>query len=132
MLESQLIESPEGFRQDEHQSLGVLVLQPKGALQMEDFVKLAEKVDHYLLNHERLHSVVIHSKDFPGWKNFSALLSHLRFVRQHHEKVEKIALVTDTALADAAKVILEHFIKAELKHFAYSDYSNALAWAQQR
>lgn len=132
MLESQLIESPEGFRQDEHQSLGVLVLQPKGALQMEDFVKLAEKVDHYLLNHERLHSVVIHSKDFPGWTNFSALLSHLRFVRQHHEKVEKIALVTDTALADAAKVILEHFIKAELKHFAYSDYSNALAWAQQR
>ena len=132
MLESQLIESPEGFRQDEHQSLGVLVLQPKGALQMEDFLKLAEKVDHYLLNHERLHSVVIHSKDFPGWTNFSALLSHLRFVRQHHEKVEKIALVTDTALADAAKVILEHFIKAELKHFAYSDYSNALAWAQQR
>ena len=132
MLESQLIESPEGFRQDEHQSLGVLVLQPKGALQMEDFVKLAEKVDHYLLNHERLHSVVIHSKDFPGWTNFSALLSHLRFVRQHHEKVEKIALVTDTALADAAKVILDHFIKAELKHFAYSDYSNALAWAQQR
>ena len=132
MLESQLIESPEGFRQDEHQSLGVLVLQPKGALQMEDYVKLAEKVDHYLLNHERLHSVVIHSKDFPGWTNFSALLSHLRFVRQHHEKVEKIALVTDTALADAAKVILEHFIKAELKHFAYSDYSNALAWAQQR
>ncbi len=132
MLESQLIESPEGFRQDEHQSLGVLVLQPKGALQMEDFLKLAEKVDHYLLNHERFHSVVIHSKDFPGWTNFSALLSHLRFVRQHHEKVEKIALVTDTALADAAKVILEHFIKAELKHFAYSDYSNALAWAQQR
>ena len=84
MLESQLIESPEGFRQDEHQSLGVLVLQPKGALQMEDFLKLAEKVDHYLLNHERLHSVVIHSKDFPGWTNFSALLSHLRFVRQHH------------------------------------------------
>jgi len=131
MLESQLIESPENLTPDGHQYLGVLVLKPKGALEKEDFLKLTALVDRYLLNHKQLHSVVIHSKDFPGWTNFSALISHLRFVHQHQERIEKIALVTDTVLADAAKVFLEHFIKAELKHFAYSDYSDALTWAQR-
>src|SRR6185295_2313710 len=60
---------------------GILVLKPDGPLEAADFETLAAHVDAYLEQNGTLHGVMVQAKSFPGWKDFSALLAHLKFVK---------------------------------------------------
>ncbi|MFI5297649.1 MAG: STAS/SEC14 domain-containing protein [Polyangiales bacterium] len=114
------------------EAAGVLVLEPQGPLRAEDFEAVAADVDRWIEAHGALHGVVIHARAFPGWENFAGLMSHLRFVRDHHRDVRRVALVLDTPLPEIAAAIGPHFIGAEMKAFAYDQFTDALAWAEQR
>ena len=107
---------------------GVLLLKPSAPLTNEDFQGLAAAADAYLADHDKLHGVMIHAKSFPGWENFGGFTSHMHFVREHHNRVERIAIVTDSQIAAVAQSLGKHFIAAEVKHFAYAEDAQALAW----
>src|SRR5574337_472067 len=77
---------------------GILVLHPKGPIEVADFISITCQVDTCLARHGKLHGVLIHAKSFPGWKNFAAMLAHLKFLREHIQKIEKVAVVADGAL----------------------------------
>ena len=62
---------------------GVLIVSPVGPLGASDFEQLAGEIDPYIEQNGRLHGLMIHAGSFPGWKDFAALLSHLKFVRDH-------------------------------------------------
>jgi hypothetical protein len=72
---------------------------------------------------------VLHARAFPGWENIDGLLHHIRFVRDHHRKVRRVALAVDSTLADLAPRVAEHFVRAELRHFGYDELDDAVAWA---
>jgi hypothetical protein len=109
---------------------GVLVLEPQAALREEDFEAVAAAVDPWIEANGSLRGVVVRMADFPGWENLGGLMSHLRFVHDHHRKVRRVALVTDNRLADLAQTLATHFVAAEVKHFPYAKFDDALAWAQ--
>src|SRR6478752_4006271 len=110
---------------------GILILRPEGSLEASDFQKIAEEIDPYIEAHGKLHGVMIDAPAFPGWKDFAALLAHLRFVKGHHQKVEKIAAVSDSSFLAIAPQIASHFVQAEVRHFAHSQRDEALAWLRQ-
>jgi hypothetical protein len=70
---------------------GVLTLKPDGALRAEDFVALASAVDPYIEQHGELNGLMLEAQSFPGWDDFAALVSHVRFVRDHHRRLRRIA-----------------------------------------
>ena len=107
---------------------GILVLKPNEPLNKEDFAGLSASVDTYLADHASLHGVLIHAEVFPGWENFAGLTAHIRFVRNHHQKIERVALVTDSPVARVAEALAKHFIAADIKHFPFWDYEKALSW----
>ena len=107
---------------------GVLVLKPRAPLSKEDFSGLSAAVDAYLSDHPKLHGVMIHTKGFPGWENFGGFTAHMKFVRDHHRQVERVAVVTDSPLANIAETLGKHFISAEVRHFPFSDEAKALEW----
>ena len=107
---------------------GILVLKPQAPLSKEDFAGLSTAVDSYLSDHAKLHGVLIQSKEFPGWENFAGFTAHMHFVHEHHKKVERVAIVTDSRLAGMAESIGRHFASAEVKHFPFPDDAKALAW----
>jgi hypothetical protein len=107
---------------------GILVLKPHAPLSKEDFAGLSAAVDAYLSDHAKLHGVLIHTKGFPGWENFGGFTSHMHFVRDHHKKVERIAVVTDSHMGDVAESFGKHFVAAEVKHFPFPDDAAALDW----
>ena len=76
----------------------VVVVKPSGPLSEGDFQGLAEGVDHYLESHDGLSGLMIEVQQFPGWENFSGLVQHIKFVRKHHEIIQRVALVTDIIL----------------------------------
>ena len=109
---------------------GILDLEPRAPLTKEDFGGVNAAVDLYLTNHDTLRGVLIHSKAFPGWEDFDAFAAHMRFVREHHAKVERVAIATDSSFAGIAKSLAGHFTSAEFRSFPFADEAKALAWLQ--
>ena len=109
---------------------GILVLNPHAPLSKEDFAGVSAAVDAYLSDHAKLHGVLIHSKGFPGWENFGGFTAHLRFVRGHHKKVERVAVATDSQVGGIAESLGKHFVSAEVRHFPFQDNAAALDWLQ--
>jgi hypothetical protein len=55
----------------------------------------------------------------------------LRFVKNHHQKIRKVAAVTDSGFLAIMPHIANHFVAAEVKHFEYRDKDRALAWLSE-
>ena len=108
---------------------GVIVFEVKEALQARNFDELALLADEYIQAHEKLQGLVIHAQEFPGWENLDSLMRHVRFVRDHHKKVRRIALSADFKLANVAPRLAEHFIEAEVRAFGYDELDAAVDWA---
>lgn len=109
---------------------GILHLQPKGALEKEDFARLALTVDPYVETQGQLNGIIIDAPKFPGWDGLGAMAAHMRFVREHHKKVRKIAVVTDAALGNLAEKFASHFVAAEIKRFHAGEVEAAKQWIQ--
>jgi SpoIIAA-like len=111
---------------------GILVIRPQGRLEATDFQKIAQEVDPYIEANGKLHGVMVEAKSFPGWKDFAALIAHLRFVKDHHQKIEKIAAVSDSGFLSIAPKIASHFVQADVRHFPSAQKDEALAWLHKQ
>lgn len=108
---------------------GVIVVEVKHALSAQDFDALAFTADNWIESHGGLQAIVIHAREFPGWENLGSFIRHIRFIRDHHRNVKRIALAADAKIASIAPKIAEHFIKAEVRRFGYGELDLAVAWA---
>lgn len=63
-----------------------------------------------------------------GFPDFAAFLSHMKFVKNHHQKIKKIAAVTGSSFLSIMPQVANHFIQAEVRHFDYDDKDAALNW----
>ena len=108
---------------------GVLVVEPVGPLRFEDFDALALAVDPWIEAHGGLRGLVVYAREFPAWESLGSLFRHLRFVRDHHRKIGRVALCAGGKLARLAPRLAEHFVAAEIQHFDYNELDRAMAWA---
>ncbi len=106
----------------------ILVITPEGSLKSTDFERLAKEVDPYIEAMGILNGLMIYSESFPGWENFAALLSHMKFIKEHHHNIKKVAAVTDSGFLSILPRVANHFVQAEVKHFSYKDKDVALDW----
>ena len=106
----------------------ILYLRPKAALEQADFVQLAKTLDPHIEASGGLRGLIIEAPAFPGWDSLGAMAAHLRFVREHHKRIGKIALVTDSALGNVAEQLASHFVVAKIRHFAARDAEAARQW----
>ena len=109
----------------------IVVIEPIGMLSEADFRDLTREVDLHLVRTGTLKGVLIHSTAFPGWDSFGTMISHLRFVRDRHRSVTRVALASDSAMATIMPKLVDHFVGAEVKGFAYDERDKALAWLKR-
>jgi tRNA U38,U39,U40 pseudouridine synthase TruA len=107
---------------------GILIIKPFGPLESKDFEKLIREVDPHIREKGKLNGLMIYAKSFPGWDNFAAFLSHMKFVKNHHRNIRKIAAVTGSSFLSIMPQVAGHFVQAEVRHFAYDDKDAALNW----
>jgi hypothetical protein len=88
---------------------GILMLTPTGALEESDFA----------------------AESFPGWNDFGAFIPHMRFIRDHHRHIRKVAAVSDSAILAIGPRIASHFVNAEVRHFESADRGAALDWIRE-
>ena len=106
----------------------ILLVKPESALEKNDFVQLAQAVDPQIEESGDLAGLIISAPSFPGWDSFGTMVTHFRFVRDHHKHVKKIAVVTDSHLADVAEHLGSHFVSAEIRHFHAGQIEQAREW----
>ena len=109
---------------------GILIVSPEGPLQQADFEELAKLIDPFIESEGELHGFLIYTESFPGWSDFAALVSHLKFAKNHHQHIAKVAAVTDSGFVSIIPSIINHFVHAQVRHFDFADKKSALAWLQ--
>ena len=106
----------------------ILHVWPRSALEEADFAQLARAVDPYIEKTGGLTGLIVEVSHFPGWESLGAMVSHFRFVREHHRRVRRVAVVTDSALGNVAERLASHFVSAEIKHFPAGSQEAAQEW----
>jgi hypothetical protein len=110
----------------------ILYLRPKSALEQSDFTQLASAIDPHIEKIGGLAGLVIEVSAFPGWENIGALVAHIRFVQDHHKRIKKVALVTDSAIGNVAQLVASHFVAAKIRHFPAGKFDDAKQWIMER
>lgn len=110
----------------------ILYVRPKSALEQGDFEQLAKTVDTYLGETGELAGLIIEARTFPGWESLGAMAAHFRFVRDHHKRIRKVGLVTDSALGNVAERLASHFVSAEIRHYSAGELEAAKLWVMNR
>jgi len=112
------------------ETVGVVVVRPVERLSAEDFAALTAVVDPYIELRGSLAGLLIEAEYFPGWTGFAGFVSHIKFVRAHHEAIARIAIATDSTVAGFMPRVVDHFVGAEVRAFQYAERDIALAWLQ--
>lgn len=100
-----------------------------GAITSEDFEKCALEIDNYINKHDAVPSLVFSVAGFPHWKNFDAMNAHFRLVKNHHNVVPKVALVSDNKLLALARIFVDQFTGARIRRFPEFALDDAINWA---
>lgn len=106
----------------------IATLEPGGRLTKEDFEDAAAAIDPVIEAEGSLAGVLIACESLPGWTSFSSFLKHLSFAKDHHRSIKRIAVCSDSSIAQHLPSIGGHFIAAEVKPFDFKDREGALAW----
>lgn len=107
---------------------GIAILEPVGELSESDFKTVAEIIDPYIEKVGKLNGIIIHVRSFPGWDSFLSFITHMKFVKQHHKKVSRIAFATDSPIGSISENIASHFVNAEIKNFSFDELEDAKKW----
>ena len=107
---------------------GIAILEPGGSLSENDFKSASKIIDPWIEKNHGLNGLVIHVEHFPGWDSFSALSSHLKFVKEHHKKISRVAFSTDSVIGNLFESIGSHFVNAKIKVFSFQELDLAKAW----
>jgi stage II sporulation SpoAA-like protein len=57
-------------------------------------------------------------------------VSHLKFVRDHHRQVARVAAVTDSEFLRILPHIAKNFVSAQVRQFSSDEKTEALAWLE--
>jgi hypothetical protein len=106
----------------------IALLEPDGELSQGDFESAAAIIDPFIEASGNLSGLIIHVRTFPGWDSFAALVAHLKFVKDHHRKLTKVAFATDSPAGAIAEHVASHFISAQIKSFSFSELEQARRW----
>ena len=109
---------------------GILYVRPTAPLEADDFTQLARAIDPWITDNGKLNALIIEALEFPGWDNLEAMVSHFRFVRDHHRLITKLAVVTNASFGVLAEKFADHFVAADIKHFPAGELEAARRWAE--
>ena len=76
----------------------ILIIAADGPLEEADFAKFAEQIEAKSPSQNPPTRLMIRTESFPGWDSFEAFMAHLKFVSEHHQQIERIAIVTESEL----------------------------------
>lgn len=108
----------------------ILIITVDGPLEETDFAKFAEQIEADGTLQERPARLMIQTESFPGWESFEAFVAHLKFISEHHQQIERIAIVTDSEFLKIMPHIAGLLVHPKIRQFGLGEKDEALGWLE--
>jgi len=96
-------------------------------LKADDFSQIAQQVDSLISQHGHIR-LLLDASGFNGWEDMAAFERHVGFIRNHQQKVERIAVIAahdwQRWLIGAVRI----FVHPEVRAYDKSQGGEALQW----
>ncbi len=99
-------------------------------LKAEDFRELGEKADKLIKEHGSIR-VLINASGFNGWDNTEAAEKHFGFVKEHNQKVERLAVVAGHMWQYWLAALARMFLQPKIRVFDKDQIEEARAWLKE-
>src|SRR5208283_441395 len=96
-------------------------------LSADDFRQIAPQVDSLISQHGKIR-LLIDASGFNGWENIAAFANHVGFIKNHQQKVERIAVIAARDWQRWVIGAVRMFLNPEVRDFDKSHESEALQW----
>lgn len=111
---------------------GVVIVEPHGKLSAGGFDALEAAIDDWIdARAGTVNGLVIHVREFPGWEDLGSAWRHIRFVRDHHRRIPRVAFASDSKMAVLADTLAQHFVEADIERFDWDELDDAIDWASE-
>ena len=110
-----------------HDTGNLVEITATGLLKAEDFRDFKERADALIKEHGHIR-ILINASDFDGWENREAAEKHLSFVKTHHEKVERLAIVTGHMWQHWLAALAQVFVHPKVKILDRDQVEEARKW----
>jgi hypothetical protein len=93
----------------------------------EDIKKLEAITDRKIREHGNIR-IFANAAEFKGWEDISSIQEHIVFVKEHHNKIEKIALIIGRVWQQWLADIVSIFVHPQVKIFYNNEQNEAKFW----
>ncbi len=107
----------------------IFVITPDQKISQDDIATLNQQINDYINAHDKVPNLVIRADSFPAWKDFDAMSEHIAFIRNHHQIVKKVAIVSDSTLVWLVRPFVDRFTGAKVRRFSANRFDQAYDWA---
>jgi hypothetical protein len=96
-------------------------------LKADAFAQIALQADALIQQHGKIR-LLVDASNFNGWKNITAFERHMGFVKSHHQKIERGALIAGHAWQHWVAGIIRIFVHPEIRMYDKNQEQEALQW----
>ena len=96
-------------------------------LKADDFTQIAPQIDSLISQHGNI-KLLIDASGFEGWENIEAFEAHAGFVKNHQQKIERIAVIAGHEWQHWLVGMVRMFVHPEVRAFDTSHQKEALDW----
>ena len=102
------------------------IVAPK-KLKGDDFQQLAPQVESIIREHGKIR-LLIDASNCDGWANIDALEKHAKFVKEHQQKVERVAIIAQHNWQHWLIGAVRVFLHPEVRGYDTGREADALQW----
>jgi hypothetical protein len=102
------------------------IIAPK-KLEADDFREIAPKIDSLISQYGKIR-LLVDASEFNGWENIAAFENHAGFIKNHQQRVERIAVITGHDWQHWLIGAIRMFLHPEVRAYDKSHESEALQW----
>jgi SpoIIAA-like len=96
-------------------------------MKSEDIHEIAPQIDVLIRERGQIR-LLIDASGFSGWENVATFESHATFIKSHHQKVERIAVIVAHDWQHWLIGAVRIFVHPEVRAFDKSQEGEALQW----
>jgi len=105
----------------------VVELALKGTVRSNDFERIQQHVDELIARYGAIR-LLLDATEFEGWQDLDAAKTHFLFVKEHHTRVERIAVLGNHQWQHWLASAIGVFLHPEVQCFEPDQRHAALKW----
>lgn len=111
---------------------GVVEIKVHGKVESMDFQKVGSVLDEMIEHEGKVKGLLLNVTEFEGWVGMKDLMVHLKFVKSHHQYIERVAAVGNMLWMRLSPRLVSLFVKAKPRYFNINELELAQQWVRGR